>query len=314
MQFFTLSSYNLPDKVGFMDVSSLINFRNKWPYLLKDVVLIFVIGILILGLSELIQNYSYISFISKSPEGIRILAFLILLVFLFISFKTIWQSIINLLKKNKIYKFRSQDWPNEWIFNGRIGLENSTDLHIQYSRAGCLLKNYLWKDFKMTFEMKFADYQLKHVGILFRAEDLDNYFMLEVTQDSPFRKDNSGKNTTGLVPHVRYQGGWEEMGLEMNSSFNFSEFVKVKLEVKNDTLSFYYKDKLVFNWILPTHVDVMYKESGIQQSNTTFSNVVNKETFIYVKEIPFRCNSGMVGFRAYPGQGAIIRGLKVQPI
>lgn len=34
----------------------------------------------------------------------------------------------------------------------------------------------------------------------------------------------------------------------------------------------------------------------------------------HVREIPFRLDYGMVGFRAYPGEGAIIRGLKIKPL
>ena len=297
-----------------MDISRFVNFKDI-RRLIIDVVILSLLGILLLYLGKLLGNVARFEFITKSPEPIRIVVFFIWLVLLFIFFRTFISWLNKLLKRDKVYLFTSKDWPNEWIFNGRPELENSTDLHIQSSRAGCLLKNYLWKDFQITFEMKFVDNPFKHIGILFRAEDLDNYFMLEITQDSPFRKDSSGNNKSGLIPHIKYQGGWEVTDLvRMDSSFNFSEFVNLKIEVKNNIVNCYFKNKLVLNWVLPTHVDIMYKESGVQNGDSTEGKLVRKETFIYVKELPFRCGYGMVGFRAAPSQGAIIRGLKIKPL
>lgn len=67
---------------------------------------------------------------------------------------------------------------------------------------------------------------------------------------------------------------------------------------------------------MPTHVDVFYRESGVQISdeNQEKENDKGKKVAEHVQEIPFRNELGMIGFRAYPGQGAIIRGLKIKSL
>jgi hypothetical protein len=69
----------------------------------------------------------------------------------------------------------------KWISNGKTKISNEGYLFVKSSRAGCLLKDNYWKDFKMSFEMmfKFDDKfkKQKLFGLIFRAEDLDNYFM-----------------------------------------------------------------------------------------------------------------------------------------
>lgn len=296
-----------------MNIDQYIHFRN---YKNKQLLLItIVLAILSWGIFKLTNHLETSGllpeFIVKSPEPIRVVAFFYILILAFILIESFWKWFESLDKRNKTYKFRSQDWPSEWIFNGAPESISIPELFVKSSRAGCLLENYIWKNFKMTFELNFLDNLYKHVGIIFRAVDLDNYFMLEIMQDSPHHDTPDEGNKSGIKPHVRYRGGWELFYFE-EKDFDFSEFVKVTLEVKENTAYLYYKDALIFTWILPTHVDVNHIEAGVRQNNITEST--GKAVTEIVQRILFKEKYGMIGFRAHPGQGAIIRGLKIEPL
>lgn len=288
-----------------MDISNFINFRNKWLHLVFDVFLLSALSVGLLYIGELIKNQINAPFIIQSPENIRVLVFLLYLILFFIACKTIGRWILNLRNRNRIYKFRSQDWPSNWVFTGRPNSTDSSELVVQSTRAGCLLKNYFWKDFRMTFEMKFMT-EHKTIGIVFRAEDLDNYFMLQLSDKHKCIK-----------PHVRYQGGWDVFQPVETDIFGDTGYLNVSLEVKNNTVYLEVKNHLEFTWVLPTHVDVNYRESGVEiKESGTINEDINKGIKIagHVQDIPFRLGYGKIGFRASPGEGAIIRGLKIKPL
>lgn len=205
------------------------------------------------------------------------------------------------------YKFRGQDWPKEWIFSGRPEQIGPSELLIKWSRAGCLLKNYYWKNFKMTCEVKFLDIFDKTIGFVFLAENLDNYFMLEL----------SAKHNQ-IKPHVRYRGGWDIVE-PTEKRFVGDGYFGVVLELKSSVAYLYIDGSLSFTWNLPTHVDVVYRESGVN-SNTESSTEREddkpngRKVAEHVQKIPFSNNGGMIGFRAHPGQGAIVRGLTISPL
>lgn len=297
-----------------MNIDQYIHFRNyKTKQLLFITAILAILSYGILWLTGYLKTASLLpNYIVESPEQIIVVAFFYILILSFILLESFWRWLESLGKRNKKYKFRSQEWPIGWIFNGAPEAISISDLFVKSSRAGCLLENYMWKNFKMTFELKFPDPFLKHIGIIFRAIDLDNYFMLEILQNSPHHGSLLTGNRSGIKPHVRYRGGWEIMYFEEKKDFNFSEFVEIALEVKENTCYLYYKNTLIFGWILPTNVDINHIEAGIKQNNNT--ETLEKGVEKTVHEIPFRLNHGMTGFRAHPGQGAIIRGLKIEPL
>lgn len=300
-----------------MDLSQynfLESYKDK-RRLLLDVSIVVIWGVFLLWVGELLrarlQSYQ---FIVNSPEPARVAAFFLFLAVLFVLTKTFLIWFISSQKSTGVYMFKNHDWPSEWIFNGKTEpLTKIDNLHVKSSRAGCLLRKYKWKNLRMTFDMKFAKSRVRpkmNVGLIFRADDLDNYFMLEILQDNPF----DGQKITGLKPHVRFHGGWELMDIE-EKHLDFSEFTKIILEVKEDTVTFFYKDKPIFNWILPTHVDVNHVEAGSKQKDDSGQkDVLGQEIVKSVHEVPFRLACGMIGFRAHPGQGAIIKGLKIEPL
>ncbi|PIY94997.1 MAG: hypothetical protein COY68_00605 [Candidatus Levybacteria bacterium CG_4_10_14_0_8_um_filter_35_23] len=317
-----------------MDITHFLNFRNRWQ-LVKDVAIWFLSGFILLAIGNFIENLpqKYLSFIQNyiiNPlDPIKIAAFFLLLVLLFLVLKDLFRQIIVLWYKNKIYIFNSKDWPSKWVFHGKSEIVNNDYLFIKSSRAGCLLKNYYWKNFRMSFEMKFSPDNFRNqklISLIFRAEDLDNYFMIEIGENAEHYEKvelNVEKNKEEMInifvssikPHVRYMGGWEIMAVEeMKKPFDFSEFIEVSLEVKEDTVYLFYKKDLVFSWILPKYVDVNHIESGVRD-NREKEKVVMGGAFVgHVQKIPFRLAHGMIGFRAHVRHGAIIRNLKVEPL
>jgi len=294
-----------------MDISRFLNFKNAKLFAL-DVFLWLICGLGLLWASNYVSKYIPFSFVPVTPElpdAVKAASFFLLLVFTFILCKEIIDWIRVQLNKDKIYIFNSKDWPNKWVFNGKTELTKEGYLFVKSSRAGCLLKNYYWKDFRMSFEMKCSiddSRPQKVVGFIFRAEDLDNYFMIEIGQGDP---------TPGLKAHVRYKGGWEQTSIE-GKTFDFSEFTRISLEVKEDTVRVLLKNTPIFNWILPTHVDVNHVESGVRdtakkekQESITVGAVSG-----HVQRIPFRLEQGLVGFRAHLKHGAIIRNLEIKPL
>ena len=287
-----------------MNLDQIIRFRNfKVLQLLIIISVLSLLGWGILLLNDLIKdNFRYPEYITQAPESIIVVAFFSFLILGFVLVETVWIWFSGLDKRNKIYKFKSQDWPDDWIFNGVATLvSNPSGLHIKSSRAGTILREYSWRDLEMTFEMRYARHLMNNIGVIFRALDLDNYFMLEI-----ILRDNQ----TRIQPLVRYRGAWETSEEEELGSVDWSDSVRVRLNVK-DALATLEVGSFLYEWILPTHVDVNHIEAGGRLTN---QDAENQGIAKSVPEIPFRLDFGMIGFRAHQGQGAIIRNLKVKPL
>ncbi len=252
-----------------------------------------------LGLVPAVRNY-YCVFHQYLPIPESILK--ILLWFgLFHIIKIFWVFICELTKRGKDYSFESKNWQKEWIFNGQSYTHSNPDrIIIRSSRVGCLLKKYVWKNLGLACEMRFLkDAPMKHVGLIFRAKDLENYFMLEI-----FLK--NGENKIYIKPHVRSQGAWEFIQETFVGNFDLLQFQKVELQVNNVRVRFYISGNKVFEWSLPTHVDINHIEAGVSglSDETTSRGIIPR--------IDFRVKYGMIGFRAYPGQGAEIKNLHIK--
>jgi len=246
---------------------------------------------------------------------------------LFLWIKVHWWVFWN---RNRAYIFNDKDWSTKWISNGKTEISDEGYLFVKSSRAGCLLKDNYWKDFKMSFEAKFkSDDKFgdqKRFGLIFRAEDLDNYFMIEIgeneekytelTEENGQEKETKKRIPSTIKPHVRYGGIWEIMSaieIKTGEPFNFSDFVEVSLEVKGDMARFFYQGTPIFKWLLPTYVDVNHAESGVEKKE---EKVILASAFTgHVQRIPFRLGYGLVGLRSHWNHAGIyIRNLKVKPL
>lgn len=283
-----------------MDINYFINFKNKWRCIFGNVVLLSLSSGLLLCIYQIFNNkFPYI--ISSVPIAIKIAAFFLYLALIFASIKLLGKMIKKLFRSNKTYLFKTHDWPKKWIFVGNSYSQHNSELVVQSSRAGLLLKDYFWKNFKMTFDVQFEK-ERKTLGIVFKAENLDNYFMLQIS-----------KSHKCIKPHIRYNSGWEIIMPEMTNVFEAGDNFKICLEVKDEIAYLKVNGNLEFTWILPTHVDVNHLEIQPKNENSQEPQI-EENTSRYVKEIPFRLGSGMIGFRVSPGENAIVKALKIQKI
>lgn len=290
-----------------MDLFQFVDFKTNLRTLWKDIFLLSLLGGLILYISNTLIKLgvpNYLSFLTSTTELILVPVFFIYLVVLFVFVKKMMEEIVKRISGNKVYKFRNSDFSSFWVFNGKTEPLAINELAVRSSRAGSLLKKYYWRDLKMSFEMKWIDDSEKSVGLIFRAEDLDNYFMIEIKESE-------------LKPHIRYRGGWEIVKPnDFARGKEIAEFKRIVLEVKNDISVLKFQGQQVLRWLLPTHVDVNHWESGTgkKDNDDGSKQVVYKGFKGHVQEIPFRDSYGMIGFRAHVYQGAIIRNLKVEPL
>lgn len=203
------------------------------------------------------------------------------------------------------YKFDISHWPKKWRFHGGVLVQEPDRLLIRRTRAGCLLNTFQWKNFKMNFSMQFLrDYSsdtnqygvTRSFGMIFRAQDLENYLMLEV-----WAQDNGD---IFAKPHVRLFGNWEDVDDVRVGTFSLNTFHNLELNVVGDRIAFSIDGGNPYIWIIPTHVHPNQLESLPQDNGT--AGIGN------IPEIPFRITHGMIGFRAHPGQGAVIQGLEIR--
>lgn len=310
-----------------MEINRYLDFRHRHQLVLDLIVWIFWSWTLLFTGDVIKARFSStLPYVINSPEPIRITIFFLFLVVLIILTKDFFQFILVSIRKNKTYIFSINDWPDKWIFNGKTELINNTYLFVKSSRAGSVLKDYFWKNFRMSFEMKFLPDNFRNqklIGIIFRAKDLDNYFMIEIGEDAVGYKtlDSNGIESgnpilvSSIKPHVRYKGGWEIMSIEeIVPKFDFSTFKNVVFEVKGSEARLFYNGDLVFYWVLPTHVDVNHIEAGVKEEIEERKNITIKAFAEHVQDIPFRLNYGLVGFRGHVKHGAIIRNLRIDPI
>lgn len=288
-----------------MDFDKIVNFRPNWKTYGFDVALLTVLGWLILVLANFLSEQKFFQipdFIKTSPDLIMATTFFAFLVLFFALIKMAINSLLMRIKSNKTYKFSFDKWQEDWIFNGKTAPENISDLRIEFSRAGCLLNNFFWKDFRMSFEAKYI-HANKSFGIIFRAKDLNNYFMIEIA------------NAT-INSRVRFSSGWEEVE-NFSHSIELVDFFKVVLEVKEGIAWLHISDKLAYSWVLPNYIDVNHWEAGVNQNTNggrQTGEVEKKPLQEHVQKIHFKDQPGKIGFRAHSGQGATIRGLTVKPL
>jgi len=264
----------------------------------------FVLAIILFWLLDAISQLKpfYLLFVPYFPLSTTIIKFITWLVIFHLVKKGV-NKVEEFRRRGKSYAFNNKNWEREWIFNGQsYTLPDPSRIVIYSSRAGCLLEKYVWKDFVMSFEMKLLENSpQKNMGIIFRAKDLENYFMLEI-----FLRDN--ENKIYVKPHVRSQGAWEFIQETFVGNFDLLQFQKVKLRVDNVRVHFYISGNKVFEWYLPTHLDINHIEAGVQGSSdeTTSRGIIPR--------IDFRNRYGKIGFRAYPGQGAECKNLNIKSL
>src|SRR3989338_6476585 len=140
-----------------MDIIKLFNFKDELPYITLIVFLFSVITLVMFGVSPLIcLNIIPCPNINLSiPDAILNFIFFLDIVFFLMIIVRVIDWLKQLAKHGRTkYVFDPKSWPSGWIFNGRPEVSGD-ELYVQRSRAGLLLEEKIWKNFRMSFEMKF---------------------------------------------------------------------------------------------------------------------------------------------------------------
>lgn len=137
------------------------------------------------------------------------------------------------------------------------------------------------------------------LGIVFCAQSLEEYFMLEVWRIN---------NKLSFRPHVRIFGNWDApiynspVTIELDSNQPLAE---LNLELRNNVLKLK-ANKGLFRWVLPTS----FEANLIQHSASKESDRLKDAAII---KIPFRGRVGMFGFRNYGNELAVVKNLSIEP-
>jgi len=226
---------------------------------------------------------------------------------------------------------------SKWIFQGSFKIIGDF-LEITASNSGCLIRDYLYRNFVMSFKLKILNGG--RAGIIFRAQNLENYLMLEIVLNDVTYSD--GKSSTiiyDIVPWIRFLGSWECFNITPEAYFrkaiNLQEDMQKKMKYSSDGLKFNLevKDYIVnltirsdseteeFHWNIPTHTETnIFKKSpdGIPLANGSIGEPsLGKNNSLdgnFVPKIWFRNKYGRVGFRAHAWQIVRISELKIEKI
>lgn len=222
----------------------------------------------------------------------------------------------------------------EWEFQGNIDI-TSNGLQITNTPSGCLIKNdywdtKVWANLSATFEvdltknlgveddwfvhskgkMKGRKYELhrkevdfrKVLGIIFRAQSFDDYFMIGVWKV---------ENRLVFRPHVRVTGNLDTPYFNPSTntySINTkSRLFQFKLLVKANKVIMLVKRKRndnwkqCFYWCLPSFYKANLNE-GVKNDNSS--------EFI-TRKIAFRNLPGQFGFRNYGNESALVKSMDI---
>lgn len=256
---------------------------------------------------------------------------LILLIMIFLE---MWEKILFLYRSIRvIFKNKIIFIPriSKWIFQGSLKISGDS-LEITSSNSGCLIRDYLYKNFIMSFNLKIPNGG--RAGIIFRAQDLENYLMLQVeladvSKINPVSKEKISEGTVvyDIIPHIRLLGNLETFKIDYREPYNpiFLKYdsekgLLINLEIK-DCMAIITmmsgNEKKEFRWNIPTHAGPNVIQSPeeklkIIEGSEPKINMLSKETS--ASEIWFRNEYGKIGFRAHGLEKAVISGLKIEKI
>ena len=257
-----------------------------------------------------VKNYDYF------PLPLSIIKILLWII-LYLLIVPVYPKIITIIStiiKNK-YSFdrsspmNAERFSKEWVSQGNVVLKDGGIL-ISNSNSGCFINKRLvsriWKNFTAEISVSFPsqnDPRLeKRIGILFRAQDFENYYMMEFYKDKGILK---------FRPHVRFMGAWDAPILDVDENMyklKRNSF-RITIKAKESVIKISINNNInTFVWCLPSHFETNLFIKAIKDKDKV------EETFskTNVPELSFKNLAGLFGFRAYGNQYAFISALKVK--
>jgi hypothetical protein len=265
-------------------------------------------------------------FIPSIPDSLKVIFYVILLIFFIKIFLLVWEKITfffflvkNFLKGNELNLIPRLP---EWIFQGSLKIIGNS-LELTASNSGCLIKNPQYKNFIMTFNMEIRNGG--HAGIVFRAQDLENYLMIQFVLGD--RIDGSGTIITDIIPHIRFEGDWETFNITPAftkspepyhpTEIKYHHGIPITLEVNENLtiLTIKSNEKTEeFRWNIPTHTDPNLRQHIPYKKDKELLTKPDPLEGQFVPRIWFRNKYGMVGFRAHSWERIVINNLKIKRI
>lgn len=274
--------------------------------------------------------------LAKFPEGLLVVFWL----FALIVFTLIFRSLFDFFFKGaKALFFREFNFAppinlDDLIFQGWLEERNKM-IRITNSGSGFLFKKLWLKNFTVEFEFNFEKletsavqgifnedqgvqiklHRFNYLGFLFRAQSLEDYFMIamaiNVNIDDYNRKRNKNVFPLTVTPHIRVGGKWEifggqQIGRGVNALVN--GFNKVRMTVKDAKFLLEINNER-FEWNLPTNFS--NELTGDTPQETAKVNLPGDKN---VSRISFRTNYGMIGFRAWKAEHALIKNILVKKV
>lgn len=285
------------------------------------------------------------------PEVITVLLFTLVVVWILLVVAPLvlrfCQEITALVTKLDCLKTRRifiDDCLNALTYQGKVEKTGPRSLSITNSDSGVLIKHHFWKDFSITFNFNLEtlkqsaenDYvrsrgdlyegrihrpKNNYFGFIFRALDLDNYFMISVGIKDVFNPDTQPRRgilkyvrQLLITPHARVNGRWDVFSSEpypddKKTKLKEDKSHSVTIEVRGNKLELSFKEimKPPYIWQLPTN---------FRSNWPSEREKIRGEEYIFGDEsvIPFYNSFGKIGFRAYGEEHVIIEDLVVTQI
>ena len=309
------------------------------PYLIISILLFAIFNqIVLLGKFNLniLDNYNNIFKYTFGDIFYNIILFAILIVLLAVILLA-RKLLLNYISSKRTKKLIDKIPPlSKWIFQGSLKIAEDS-LAITSSDLGCLMKEVYIKNFIMSFNVKIINGG--RVGIIFRAQDLENYLMLQIELAN---KEDKGTIIYDIIPLVRTWGDLEHFrpyfrvgeefilkyrkGLKIEGTIEKSDLIYdtngiiIRLKVKDSAAVLIIESRGKrdeFCWDIPTHTEpniFQQKRRGPEgeEISDELENIFPEHKS--ASEIWFRNKCGGIGFRASDLEKAIITNLRIQKI
>lgn len=269
------------------------------------IVFLFSVSIILTWILWLFLSINYQSIILAAPDFLITLLVFLTSALLFVLVVEVYERIQPLFefhRRNKTIDGIPQI--HKWIYQGSLNIRDS--LEITSSNSGCLIRDNFYKDFTLSCKLKIINGG--GVGIIFRAQDLENYLMLQIGLQDENKEKDIKDGQIALTPHIRFLGNFETYNIQNHEpfydtkkAFN-SDGEKIWLSVKNLEVLLKIKEK-EFRWNIPTNTEV----NIIQYANQAIYDSHNPKIW-------FRNHYGKIGFRAFGLERAIISNLRVEKL
>lgn len=186
-----------------------------------------------------------------------------------------------------------KDLNKNWDYHGKWELVHGGELSVTQSEMGGITKvGHLWKDYSFEFNAVIVH---DRIGWIVRAQDLLNYYMIQLTP-------------TMVRPHLRIGGNWIVLSENPHPlRINLNEPMRIRTEVRGSEARVYVNDKEMYynnELFSMKFLQVKVEEDGKElKVGPLQSNVVVVPAF----------STGRVGFRMAGQEHGRFSGGRVRP-